>query len=103
MLLIVKMPTNVVILTIISMINKTSESLKAGKVFIFQHFRVEISCSGELNMKSFITFYALSMELWFCGFLMWTVQTQISLGMCPHRAESAGHTVFLLLIMSSTG
>ena len=34
----VKMPTIVGILTFISMINRTSESLKAGKVVIFQHF-----------------------------------------------------------------
>ena len=34
----VKMPTIVDILTFISMINKMSETLKARKVFIFQHF-----------------------------------------------------------------
>ena len=34
----VKMPTIVGILTLISMINTTPESLKARKVFIFQHF-----------------------------------------------------------------
>ena len=33
-----KMPTFVGILIFIRMINATSESLKAGKVFIFQHF-----------------------------------------------------------------
>ena len=38
MLINVKMPTILGILTFISMINKTSESLKARKVFIFQHF-----------------------------------------------------------------
>ena len=38
MLINVKMPTIVGILTFISMINKTSESLKARKVLIFQHF-----------------------------------------------------------------
>ena len=38
MLIIVKMPTIVGILTLISMINTTSESLKARNVFIFQHF-----------------------------------------------------------------
>ena len=38
MLINVKMPTIVGILTFISMVNKTSESLKARKVFIFQHF-----------------------------------------------------------------
>ena len=39
MLIIVKMPTIVGILTIISMINTTPESLKARKVCNFQHFR----------------------------------------------------------------
>ena len=34
----VKMSTNVGILTFISMINIISESLKASKVFMFQHF-----------------------------------------------------------------
>ena len=38
MLINVKMPTNVGILTFISMINKTSESLKARKISFFQHF-----------------------------------------------------------------
>ena len=33
-----KMPTIVGILAFISMINTTSESLKARKIFIFQHF-----------------------------------------------------------------
>ena len=37
MLINVKMPTIVGILTFISMINTTSETLKARKVFIFQH------------------------------------------------------------------
>ena len=38
MLINVKMPTIVGILTFIGMINATDESLKARKVFIFQHF-----------------------------------------------------------------
>ena len=38
MLINVKMPRTVGILTFISMINTTPESLKARKVFIFQHF-----------------------------------------------------------------
>ena len=38
MLINVKMPTIVGILTFMSMRNKTSESLKARKVFIFQRF-----------------------------------------------------------------
>ena len=37
MLVYIKMPTIVDILTIISMINKLSESLKVRNVFIFQH------------------------------------------------------------------
>ena len=37
MLINVKMPTTVGILTFISMINTTSESLKAKQVFNFQH------------------------------------------------------------------
>ena len=40
MLINVKLPTIVVgIFTFISMINTTSESMKAKKIFIFQHFR----------------------------------------------------------------
>ena len=38
MLINVEMPTIVGILTFMSMINAISENLKAGKVFIFQHF-----------------------------------------------------------------
>ena len=38
MLINVKMPAVVGIITFISMINTASESLKARKVFIFQHF-----------------------------------------------------------------
>ena len=38
MLINVKMPTIVDILTIMRMINTISESLKAKKIFIFQHF-----------------------------------------------------------------
>ena len=38
MLINIKMPTIVGILTFISMINNPSESLKARKIFIFQHF-----------------------------------------------------------------
>ena len=39
MLINVKVPTIVGILTFMSMINTTSESLKARKVYIFQHFK----------------------------------------------------------------
>ena len=39
MLINVKMPTIVGFFTFVSMIITTSESLKARKVFIFQHFR----------------------------------------------------------------
>ena len=53
------MPTIVGILTFSSMINTTSKSLKASKVFIFQHFsfnehlkfHAQLSCA----QKSFIT------------------------------------------------
>ena len=38
MLINVKMPTIVGILTLISMITTTSESLKAGKIIVLQHF-----------------------------------------------------------------
>ena len=38
MLINVKMPTIVAILTFISMVNTTSESLKAKTIFIVQHF-----------------------------------------------------------------
>ena len=38
MLINVKMPTNVDILTFISMINTTCESFKGGKFYVFQHF-----------------------------------------------------------------
>ena len=42
------------ILTFISMINTTSESLKEIKVFICQHFSFhELSCLIELSMKKF--------------------------------------------------
>ena len=40
MLINVEMPTIVGILTFMSMINKTAESLKQEKVFIFQYFRL---------------------------------------------------------------
>ena len=56
MLINVKMPTIVGILTFISMINTTSENLKARKVFIFQHFsfyeQLKFHAGHE---KSFIT------------------------------------------------
>ena len=56
LLIIVKMPTIVGILTFICRINTTSESLKARKISVFQRFSflgaVEIFCSAE---KSFIT------------------------------------------------
>ena len=52
----VKMPTIVGILTFISMIN-TSESLQAKSIY-FQHSsfyeHVEISCSVELSMEIFL-------------------------------------------------
>ena len=47
----VKMPTIVGILTFVSMINETSESLKARKVFIFQHFSFyeQLKFSAQLS------------------------------------------------------
>ena len=59
MLINAKMPTIVGILTFISMISTTSESLKARKVFIFQHFSffssLNFILSGVEREKSFIT------------------------------------------------
>ena len=49
MLINVRMPTIVGILIFISMINKISESLKARKVSIFQHFSFMSSCNFELS------------------------------------------------------
>ena len=47
----VKMPTTfVIILTFISIIDATSESMNAKKVFIFQHFR--LCAQFELNALS---------------------------------------------------
>ena len=54
LLIYVEMPTFVGILTYISMINTTSERLKARNFFIcwsFSSLSVEISCSVELSMK----------------------------------------------------
>ena len=48
----VKMPTTVGILTFVSMINTTSEKLKAKKINrYFSFLAVEILCSVELSMK----------------------------------------------------
>ena len=56
MLINVKMPTIVGILTFISTINTTSKSLKARKLQESLFLRaVEIPCSVELSMKKFIT------------------------------------------------
>ena len=53
------MPTIVGILTFISMINTTSERLKARNFFTFQYFsfyeQLKIWCSVELRMKKVIT------------------------------------------------
>ena len=52
----VKMPTIVGILTLISMINPMSERLKARNFFICRYFNVyeqlKFSCSVELSMKN---------------------------------------------------
>ena len=50
MLINVKMPTIVGILTVISMINATTESLKARKL-LYSSREVESSCLAELSMK----------------------------------------------------
>ena len=51
MLINVKMPTSVGILSFISMINTTSESLKARKVIIFHRFRLyeQLSFHAQLS------------------------------------------------------
>ena len=57
MLINVKMPTIVGILTFISRINTTSESLKARKVFVFRHFKFyeQLKFHAQLSMIFFIT------------------------------------------------
>ena len=57
MLINVKMPTIVGILTFISMINTTSENLKARKVFIFQLF-----CFYKLMKFHALSLVELSMK-----------------------------------------
>ena len=49
----VKMPTIVGILTFISMINTSPDSLKAREVFIFQHFCFyeQLKFYAQLSMK----------------------------------------------------
>ena len=54
LLIYVKMPTIVGILTFISRINASDESLKPRNTYLFQGFgflAVEILCSAELSMK----------------------------------------------------
>ena len=55
----VKMPIIIDILTFISMINRTSERLKGRHCFICWYFsfyeQLEISCSVEMSMNIFIT------------------------------------------------
>ena len=55
MLINVKMPTIIGILTFMRMINSTSDSMEAVKVFIFQHFgfyeQFKKMCSVKLSMK----------------------------------------------------
>ena len=64
MLINVKMSTIVGILTFISMINKTFESLKARKVYIFQYFSfyVQLKFHAQLSWawKKFYNFRAMS-------------------------------------------
>ena len=53
----VKMPTIVGMLTFISMIKTSLDSLKSRNVYTFQHFcfyeQFELLCSVELSMKKF--------------------------------------------------
>ena len=51
----VKMPTIIGILTFISMINTSSESLKARTVFIFQHFNFyeQLKYHAQFSVKKF--------------------------------------------------
>ena len=89
MLINVKMPTIVGILTFISMINTTPESLKARKVYNFQYFRCYEQFKfvfSELSMKkSFITLGP--------GLIM--------LGKCPGSSESSLYTLsFVGFVMS---
>ena len=60
----VKMPTIVGILTFTSRINTTSESCKARKILIVQHFKflraIEILCSVESSMNFYIIFYIIA-------------------------------------------
>ena len=59
MLINIKMPTIVGILAFISIINKTSESLKARKVFIFKHFSFyELKFHAQLS-RAWKKFYNL--------------------------------------------
>ena len=58
MLINVKMPTTVGILTFISIINTTFGSLKVRKVFIFQHFIF----SKQLKIKAVFLFKAMFSE-----------------------------------------
>ena len=53
MLINVKLSTIVGILTFMSMMNTTSESLRARKIFIFQHFRCYdyLKFHAQLSMK----------------------------------------------------
>ena len=58
MLINVKLPINVDILTFISMINTTSESLKARSVFLFSisvYGAADIPCSAELSMNKVLS------------------------------------------------
>ena len=54
MLINVKMPTIVGILTIISMINTASESSKARKIILVHHFSFNegMKCHAQLSMKN---------------------------------------------------
>ena len=70
MLMNVKMPTIVGILTFISIINTTSESLKESKVFIFQHFSFMSNLNFMLSWGEHDLFQILGPVYSRCHFLV---------------------------------
>ena len=85
----VKMPTIVVILIFMSMINTTSEHLKARKVFIFKHFRFyehfKIPCSVELSTKKFYNLEARrSVSMRWSNHILWVLKITVSMRQSNH-------------------
>ena len=80
----IKMPTIVGISTFITMINKTSESLKARKVVIFSSLVFMSSCDFMLSWveheKSFITWYPSSKIWQFICFASQIIEWNLQLG-----------------------